>query len=164
MYTINIWIVVICNIYSSVPLVLTQKFMLSGAMVVAILFISSAIYRCGAGCAVCWCACCCCISTLAPLELGEELVADPADIREKAIKVSGKFGGVAGVLHGVITCNTTTCVSLYVINNLHIKTKQNPRIRKTYKSNNHNKIEQSIENILAVFNFKNIFHVYLIYF
>lgn len=27
-----------------------------------------------------------------------------ADIREKAIRVSGKFGGVAGVLHGVMTC------------------------------------------------------------
>lgn len=41
--------------------------------------------------------------TPAPLELGEELVAEPADIRENAIRVSGKFGGVAGVLHGVIT-------------------------------------------------------------
>lgn len=41
--------------------------------------------------------------TLAPLAFGEELVAEPADIREKAINVSGKLGGVAGVLHGVIT-------------------------------------------------------------
>lgn len=36
------------------------------------------------------------------LEEEELVLGSFADILEKAIRVSGKFGGVAGVLHGVI--------------------------------------------------------------
>lgn len=39
----------------------------------------------------------------APL-MGIESETAFADIRENASSVSGKFGGVAGVLHGVMTC------------------------------------------------------------
>lgn len=39
------------------------------------------------------------------LEEEELVLGSFADILEKAIRVSGKFGGVAGVLHGVIWKN-----------------------------------------------------------
>lgn len=67
------------------------------------------IYRWFADCAACWWwfGGWPIVRMLVPFELGEELVADPADILENAIKVSGKFGGVAGVLQGVMTWNQT---------------------------------------------------------
>lgn len=63
------------------------------------------VYRWGANCAVCWwwVGVWPKVRIFVPVELGEELVADPADILENAIRVSGKLGGVAGVLQGVMT-------------------------------------------------------------
>jgi len=39
--------------------------------------------------------------------------SDEVVIREKAIRVSGKLGGVAGVLHGVIWKNNTNIKMLF---------------------------------------------------
>ena len=53
------------------------------------------------------------------LEAGEEVrrvesLADPAESFEKASRVSGKLGGVAGVFAGVIICSKEKTVKIWL--------------------------------------------------